>query len=352
MKEICLISCSKKKKKDNNKILASERYNSPLFNKMKAYASSSRFNRWYILSAKHHLLSPEECIGDYDETLNTMSSEKRKKWAKKVFEQLQEKITSDDKITILAGKRYWEYLGKELSSHKYKCDIPMKGLHNGIGEQLKWLNNQLLLILNELLVKTPIPYKDLEGLKNNPENNLEKAGIYAWWFKDFDDDVVEECRKEWKEAKEKCERKDVDEWVETKKDCKKVQLTLLYVGITGKNNRNIIKRLKEHYKSNAEASTLRYSLGCLLGCELSLEGKIKTFGEKKEMKLSGWMKENACVSWIDHKNPEELENTALKELVLPLNIKENKNQDNSFPEKLKELRKTALDKARKTRKTH
>lgn len=51
--------------------------------------------------------------------------------------------------------------------------------------------------------------------------------------------------------------------------------TLLYVGISpskpGGSGQRMDQRVRHHYKSNAEGSTLRLSLGCLLAEELGIE---------------------------------------------------------------------------------
>lgn len=36
---------------------------------------------WFILSARHGLVSPDRVIVPYDQTLNTMTVEKRRQWA-------------------------------------------------------------------------------------------------------------------------------------------------------------------------------------------------------------------------------------------------------------------------------
>ena len=86
---------------------------------------------------------------------------------------------------------------------------------------------------------------------------------------------------------------------------------LLYLGISpGKQSKggrrssqNIRKRIKYHYSGNAYGSTLRKTLGCLLSEELRIEyitrGRNRglAFTPESEERLSGWMGENAFVSW-------------------------------------------------------
>ncbi|MFI9255333.1 GIY-YIG nuclease family protein [Streptomyces sp. NPDC053069] len=69
------------------------------------------------------------------------------------------------------------------------------------------------------------------------------------------------------------------------------------------------KRVRYHYRGNAAGSTLRLTLGCLLGLELRRVGSIKrmTFGKAGEATLSQWMADNARVCWIEQSEPWDLE---------------------------------------------
>ena len=117
-------------------------------------------------------------------------------------------------------------------------------------------------------------------------------GVYAWFFKEIPPRVLTE-------------------------NCKKFDdLYLLYVGISPKkpqrmgkpSKQNLRTRIKNHYQGNAEGSTLRLTLGCLLSERLGVElrrvgsGKRMTFSQGEEA-LSNWMGENAYVSWIVHEEP-------------------------------------------------
>lgn len=84
-------------------------------------------------------------------------------------------------------------------------------------------------------------------------------------------------------------------------------------------------RIKYHYTGNAEGSTLRKTLGCLLADDLGIQlrrvgsGNRMTFVEG-EQALSGWMAQNAYVSWVIRGRPWELEDELIAELDLPVNL--------------------------------
>ena len=79
---------------------------------------------------------------------------------------------------------------------------------------------------------------------------------------------------------------------------------------------------------NAEGSTLRKTLGCLLSDELGIQlrrvgsGRRRTFAEG-EQGLSAWMADNAFVSWVVREHPWELEDNLIASLDLPLNLEGN-----------------------------
>ncbi|MEU6656850.1 GIY-YIG nuclease family protein [Streptomyces sp. NPDC046900] len=127
---------------------------------------------------------------------------------------------------------------------------------------------------------------------------------------------------------------------------------LLYVGIAPRymanrtSTQNLRKRVRYHYRGNAAGSTLRLTLGCLLGIELRRvgSGKRMTFGKAGEAELSQWMAENARVCWIVHDEPWTMESELISQLDLPLNLDQNRH--NSFHGRLTEVRSQARQRAR------
>ncbi|MEU6544071.1 GIY-YIG nuclease family protein [Streptomyces sp. NPDC046859] len=106
------------------------------------------------------------------------------------------------------------------------------------------------------------------------------------------------------------------------------------------------QRVRYHYRGNAAGSTLRLTLGCLLGLELRRvgSGKRMTFGKAGEATLTQWMADNARVCWIEQDEPWALESKLISRLDLPLNLDQNRH--NAFHSRLKELRAQARQRAR------
>jgi hypothetical protein len=105
-------------------------YTGALFRKSSAYCIAN-YEGWFILSAKHGLLHPDDVIDPYDLSLKNLSAEERRLWAKRVLAQIEERKLNDATFYIHAGDRYAESLEPHLQSQR-----PLKGL--GIGKQLAW----------------------------------------------------------------------------------------------------------------------------------------------------------------------------------------------------------------------
>lgn len=146
-----------------------------------------------------------------------------------------------------------------------------------------------------------------------PSSVPAESGVYGWWFQHLPPLVVPgHC-------------------------CQHQSLTLLYAGISparppqngrAASKQSLRERIGYHYTGNAEGSTLRKTLGCLLAAELGIQlrrvgsGNRLTFADG-EQELSQWMAENAYVSWIVYGSPWELEDHLITALDLPLNLQGN-----------------------------
>jgi hypothetical protein len=131
---IYLVSCVSKK--SQTAAPARELYVSPWFRAARRYVEASG-DPWFILSAKHGLISPAQAIAPYDETLNKMTIGERRAWAARVMAQMDEIVPASRAVVVFGGIRYREFLMEHLE-RRASVEVPMKGL--GIGKQLQWLN--------------------------------------------------------------------------------------------------------------------------------------------------------------------------------------------------------------------
>jgi hypothetical protein len=141
----------------------------------------------------------------------------------------------------------------------------------------------------------------------------KSAGVYAWYFDEIPPGVpIADCHRN------------------------ALSQVLLYVGIAPKkattakpSRRTLRDRLRDHLTGNAEGSTLRLTLGCLLANKLGISlrrvgsGRRYTFTNPGEIVLDAWMAAHAHIAFAAVENPWELETRLLSTLSLPLNLSGN-----------------------------
>ncbi len=133
-RRLFLVSCVKTKRAMPAE--AMDLYTSNWFQKARACVEKTGCP-WRILSAQYGLVHPEEEIGPYEKTLNTMRVEERRVWADRVLAGLGPCLDGVDMVVLLAGRRYREFLEPALRKQGLAVCVPMSGLRHG--EQLAWL---------------------------------------------------------------------------------------------------------------------------------------------------------------------------------------------------------------------
>ncbi|MCH8155291.1 MAG: hypothetical protein IH786_08520 [Proteobacteria bacterium] len=134
---VYLVSCVSKKR--SSTAPAKDLYLSDWFIKARNFVEA-RGCPWFILSAEHGLIAPDDILDPYEKTLNTMSALDRRRWAEMVLSQMSEKMPKAKSVIFLAGQRYREFLVERLRNQGVSVEVPMVGLR--IGEQLAWLRAQ------------------------------------------------------------------------------------------------------------------------------------------------------------------------------------------------------------------
>ena len=130
-----LVSCVSKKR--DQPCAAGQLYQSSWFTKARAHVLAQSAP-WYILSAEHGLIHPDQVIAPYERTLNTMAVAERRAWAERVKAQIQQQGLQPQRFVVLAGQRYREYLLDFLATRATSVEVPMQGLT--IGKQLQWFD--------------------------------------------------------------------------------------------------------------------------------------------------------------------------------------------------------------------
>ncbi|MEN6326010.1 MAG: DUF6884 domain-containing protein [Syntrophomonas sp.] len=126
MSRIALISCTSLK--ENYACPAKELYSkSPTFRLAYAFANIIA-DDIYILSAKYGLVTKDQVLAPYNETLLDKSENQKKEWGSNVLEQLKNKVSlEEDKFVILAGNNYCKYLLPAISNYW----LPLEGRRQG-----------------------------------------------------------------------------------------------------------------------------------------------------------------------------------------------------------------------------
>lgn len=114
-------------------------YVSPWFEKARRYVDAHA-GPWFILSAKHGLVDPDQRVAPYEETLSQKSAAERRAWAALVITALRPRLAGVNRVVLLAGRAYREHLEDEIAAAGLPVEIPLDGL--GIGEQLAWFDAQ------------------------------------------------------------------------------------------------------------------------------------------------------------------------------------------------------------------
>ena len=131
---VALVSCVKSKQP--SAAPARDLYTSALFRSLRGYAEANA-DSWYILSAEHGMLRPDQVVSPYEKTLNKMAKVDRSAWAGRVQKQLLEVLPAGAEVIMLAGSRYRDDLIPFLRRHGFTVSIPLEGL--SLGRQLQRL---------------------------------------------------------------------------------------------------------------------------------------------------------------------------------------------------------------------
>jgi hypothetical protein len=300
--DVILVGCVKSKRASGAP--AKDLYVSDYFAKMRTYAEASRLP-WFILSAEHGLVSPDEWLEPYERYLPNTSREYRRSWGLRVAEQLERSVgpIAGLVIDIHAGAAYVESLEAALGSAGARVVDQLKGL--SFGRRLSWyLQHQGVGVASEGAVisqlRDPALALTLSDVVATGGVGLRTPGIYSWW--------VDEAG-----------AADLSAGLGHQ-----IQPGLIYAGLAGatrsggsSSSNTLWGRIATmHLGKSHEFSTLRRSLGSILA---SSHGQWTI----DEVQLTRWMHAHLRVVPIpvaDADTLGDLETQILAELDPPLNL--------------------------------
>lgn len=311
--DVVLVGCVKSKL--GRPAQARDLYTSALFRKARAYAEATGAE-WFILSAEHGLVEPEQVIEPYELHLSSTSRAYRAEWGRRVVHDLQANLGDPRSkvIEVHAGKAYLEAVRKGLVEAGATVVEPLAGLT--MGERLAWYApvasgrspvaaapvpaDADVAELVARLRNTDDALTPGELLAAGPEG-LDVPGLYSWW---------------------------VDEAGATDLSRglgQRVDPGLIYAGLAGatrarsgrRSTNTLWGRLKGmHLGSRHDFSTFRRSLGSILT-------EARGADEIDEAHLTAWMHAHLRVVAVPVEDADALdglETRVLAELDPPLNL--------------------------------
>jgi hypothetical protein len=313
--DVVLVGCVKTKQ--STAAPARELYTSTLFAKRRRYAEATG-RPWYILSALHGLVDPNQVLEPYDMYLAGQTHSYRRQWATRVVRDLVSAVGPLDGyvVEIHAGASYVDPLDPVLNAAGAHPLAPLRGLTQG--QHLAWYRTQADVPTTgnavDLDAEADQAIMVLTGTDPAQAStfpwartDLHSPGLYAWWA--------------------------------TPSGAIDLGLTpagphtLIYTGQAGatrwpsgaRSAATLFSRINgQHLAGRISSSTLRQTFAALLRDRLGL--KLESPGVltlDSEQRLTDWMREQLSASvWPtqDADHLRDIENRVILRLDAPLNL--------------------------------
>ncbi|KGN37505.1 DUF6884 domain-containing protein [Knoellia subterranea] len=300
--DVVLIGCVKSKLDQG--AAAKDLYISDYFLKMRAYAEASH-RPWFILSAEHGLLAPNQWVEPYERYLPDTSREYRIAWAENVVRDLEasEGPLADVVIEVHAGAAYVESITAPLSRRGAVIIDPLQGLQ--FGKRLSWYSQRatgrgIQAEPDADMLRDVARARPLREILDGKGAGIRAPGMYSWYV-------------------------DAEGATDLSHGLgQHVEPGLIYAGLAGATRRSgapssntLWGRIATmHLGKKQQFSTLRRSLGSILA---HADGVAAI----DEIRLTAWMLDHLRVITVptaDADTLDELETVILSELDPPLNL--------------------------------
>ncbi len=316
---VLLLGCVKGK--GERAARARELYVSDLFRKRRAYAEAAGHS-WFILSAQHGLVAPDDVLEPYDMALGKQSAVYRGRWGHQVVQALQHRLgpLSETTFEVHAGAPYVEAIRGPLQAAGALVVLPLRGLRQG--QQLAWYLHgpSRKVRRGQPPAPTTAEVEAAVAALTDPEafrapddfpwerTDLQQAGLYAW---SVDEHGARDLNKGSGQA---------------------IRAGLIYAGQAGATawpsgkqpQSTLVSRIRgNHLRGRVTASTWRLSLAALLSELLDLEVRDGDLDDRSRAALDQWMKDRLRLAV--HLAPDRdslgvLEHAVLCRLDPPLNL--------------------------------
>lgn len=310
--DVLLVTCVKRKRSEPS--AAKDLYVSPLFVRQRTYAETAGVP-WYILSAEHGLVAPDEWLAPYERYLGDTPSTYRAAWGEWVTERLALLLgpLHGRTIEVHASEDYLATIRIPLRSHGAVVLEPLRGLAQG--QRLAWYDSRMSRVQHEpaSVDRASELLDDLVASLSNPGRavrpvdldlaGLDGPGLYSWWV-----DTAG--------AQELSTGLGLH-----------LAPGLMYAGLAGatrwpsgtRSKNTLAQRIiRMHLGGNRRGSTLRRTLAAILS-------ETHTDRQVDEQTLTRWMNQHLTVIARRVEDPDtlgQLEARLLARLDPPLNLKE------------------------------
>jgi hypothetical protein len=318
--DLILIGCVKSKL--GHPAPAKDLYTSALFRKERAYVESTG-KPWFILSAKHGLVAPDEVIEPYDVYLKATPDTYRAWWGRTVVHQLLNASGSVDgkRVEIHASAAYVDQILPRLTIEGARVVAPLDGLTRG--QRLAWYSGTVRERPEDAVrdaarptwqVQPPAAVAQVVEWLGHAEGaltpkefvatagmGLRQPGMYSWWVDPAGAIMLSTGLGH------------------------RIEPGLIYAGLAGAthtrsgqtSSNTLWGRINSmHLGGRHEFSTFRRTLGSILAHEFLWQ-------QIDEVALTAWMYEHlkvVAVPVADADTLDDLETTVLTELDPPLNL--------------------------------
>jgi hypothetical protein len=114
---------------------------SPVFRRTRDYCERTR-TEWYILTAAHGLLAPQQVIGPTPRALQTLTAEERAEWAARVAKALMARAARSAEpptFVLYASRRFADAVQRAAPELDYA--LPLSGMAGR--QHARWLDERL-----------------------------------------------------------------------------------------------------------------------------------------------------------------------------------------------------------------
>ena len=133
--DVAVISCGSKKQRDTGKLKAKDLYTGLWFKWSRRFAESN-YPNWCILSAKYHVVFPDDELEYYNLYLGNLKKEEKEEWNREVLKELLTKFPAGTHFDFYTGVEYYQGLTFLMDENHIDYTIHLEGL--GLGYKLQW----------------------------------------------------------------------------------------------------------------------------------------------------------------------------------------------------------------------